>query len=121
MKYVDEYRDPDAAREYVEAIRNTVTRHWTTMEVCSGQTHAIVRFGILDLLPDAVELVHGPGFPVCVTPLEMIDKALDIAAREDVIFCSFGDMLRVPGSRSDLPACGRKAPIFVSSIRRSTP
>ena len=102
MKYVDEYRDPDAARKYLQAIRNTVTRHWTIMEVCGGQTHAIVRFGIQDLLPDEVELVHGPGCPVCVTPLEMIDKALDIAARDDVIFCSFGDMLRVPGSRTDL-------------------
>lgn len=102
MKYVDEYRDPEAARKYVDAIRKTVTRHWTIMEVCGGQTHAIVRFGIQDLLPDEVELVHGPGCPVCVTPLEMIDKALDIAARGDVIFCSFGDMLRVPGSRSDL-------------------
>jgi len=102
MKYVDEYRDPEAARKYVDAIRKTVTRRWTIMEVCGGQTHAIVRFGIQDLLPDEVELVHGPGCPVCVTPLEMIDKALDIAARGDVIFCSFGDMLRVPGSRSDL-------------------
>ncbi|WP_321390222.1 hydrogenase formation protein HypD [Emcibacter sp.] len=102
MKYVDEYRDPEAALKYVEAIRKTVTRHWTIMEVCGGQTHAIVRFGIQDLLPEEVELVHGPGCPVCVTPLEMIDKALDIAVRDDVIFCSFGDMLRVPGSRSDL-------------------
>lgn len=102
MKYVDEYRDPEAARKYVEAIRKIVTRHWTIMEVCGGQTHAIVRFGIQDLLPEEVELVHGPGCPVCVTPLEMVDKALDIAARDDVIFCSFGDMLRVPGSQSDL-------------------
>ena len=102
MKYVDEYRDPDAARKYVEAIRKIVTRRWTIMEVCGGQTHAIVRFGIQDLLPEEVELVHGPGCPVCVTPLEIIDKALDIAARDDVIFCSFGDMLRVPGARSDL-------------------
>ena len=102
MKYVDEYRDPEAARKYLEAIRKIVTQRWTVMEVCGGQTHAIVRFGIQDLLPDEVELVHGPGCPVCVTPLEMIDKALDIAAQDDVIFCSFGDMLRVPGSRSDL-------------------
>lgn len=102
MKYVDEYRDPEAARRYAEAIRKTVTRPWTIMEVCGGQTHAIARFGIQDLLPDKVELVHGPGCPVCVTPLEMVDKALDIAARDDVIFCSFGDMLRVPGSRTDL-------------------
>ena len=102
MKYVDEYRDPEAARRYAEAIRKSVTRPWTIMEVCGGQTHAIVRFGIQDLLPEAVELAHGPGCPVCVTPLEMIDKALAIAARDDVIFCSFGDMLRVPGSRTDL-------------------
>lgn len=102
MKYVDEYRDPAAAQKYAEAIRKTVTRTWTIMEVCGGQTHAIVRFGIQDLLPDEVELVHGPGCPVCVTPLEMVDKALAIAARHDVIFCSFGDMLRVPGSEKDL-------------------
>lgn len=102
MKYVDEYRDPEAARKYAEAIAKTVTQPWTIMEVCGGQTHAIVRFGIQDLLPDAVELVHGPGCPVCVTPLEMIDKAIEIAARDEVIFCSFGDMLRVPGSEKDL-------------------
>jgi len=102
MKYVDEYRDPDAAQKYIKAIHKAVTRPWTIMEVCGGQTHAIARFGIQDLLPDEVELVHGPGCPVCVTPLEMIDKALNIAARNDVIFCSFGDMLRVPGSQTDL-------------------
>lgn len=102
MKYVDEYRDPEAARKYADAIAKTVTQPWTIMEVCGGQTHAIVRFGIQDLLPDAVELVHGPGCPVCVTPLEMVDKAIEIAAREEVIFCSFGDMLRVPGSGKDL-------------------
>ncbi len=102
MKYIDEYRNPDAAQKLVQAIRRTVTRHWTIMEVCGGQTHAIVRFGIQDMLPEEVELVHGPGCPVCVTPLEMLDKAFEIAARNDVIFCSFGDMLRVPGSHSDL-------------------
>ena len=102
MKYVDEYRDPEAARKYAEAIAKTVTQPWTIMEVCGGQTHTIVRFGIQDLLPDAVELVHGPGCPVCVTPLEMVDKAIEIAAREEVIFCSFGDMLRVPGSEKNL-------------------
>lgn len=102
MKYVDEYRDPEAARKYAEAIAKTVTQPWTIMEVCGGQTHAIVRFGIQDLLPDAIELVHGPGCPVCVTPLEMVDKAISIAARDEVIFCSFGDMLRVPGSEKDL-------------------
>ena len=102
MKYVDEFREPKAARKYAEAIRETITQPWTIMEVCGGQTHAIVRFGIKDLLPDEIELVHGPGCPVCVTPLEMIDKALNIASRSDVIFCSFGDMLRVPGSDGDL-------------------
>lgn len=102
MKYVDEYRDPAAARGYAGAIREIVTKPWTIMEVCGGQTHAIMRFGIQDLLPQEVELVHGPGCPVCVTPLEMIDKAIEIASRPGVIFCSFGDMLRVPGSEKDL-------------------
>ena len=102
MKYIDEYRDPEAARKYAAAIAKMVTRPWTIMEVCGGQTHAIVRFGIQELLPDVVELVHGPGCPVCVTPLEMVDKAIEIAARDEVIFCSFGDMLRVPGSEKDL-------------------
>jgi hydrogenase expression/formation protein HypD len=102
MKYVDEYRDADAAEFFRNAIHETVTRPWTLMEVCGGQTHAIVKFGIDELLPKEVELVHGPGCPVCVTPLELIDKAIDIASRPDVIFCSFGDMLRVPGSEKDL-------------------
>src|SRR5688500_6184678 len=102
MKYVDEYRDANAAEYFRKAIHETVTRPWTLMEVCGGQTHAIVKFGIDELLPAEVELVHGPGCPVCVTPLEMIDKAIEIAARAGVIFCSFGDMLRVPGSERDL-------------------
>jgi hydrogenase expression/formation protein HypD len=102
MKYLDEYRDPTAARRLAEAIARTVTRPWTIMEVCGGQTHTIVRYGIDELLPPGVELVHGPGCPVCVTPLETLDKAVAIAARPEVIFCSFGDMLRVPGSRRDL-------------------
>lgn len=102
MKYLDEYRDPEAARRYAEALRRTVTRPWTLMEVCGGQTHAIVRFGIDRLLPPEVTLVHGPGCPVCVTPVELIDRAVEIASTPGVIFCSFGDMLRVPGSRSDL-------------------
>ena len=102
MKYIDEYRDPAAAQKYVQAIGEVVTRPWSIMEVCGGQTHAIVRFGIQDLLPDAIELIHGPGCPVCVTALEMVDKAIEIAAHPDVIFCSFGDMLRVPGSAKDL-------------------
>ena len=102
MKYLDEYRDPKLARQLSSQIHKMTTRPWVIMEVCGGQTHAIVKFGIDTLLPDKIELVHGPGCPVCVTPLEMIDRALAIAARKDVIFCSFGDMLRVPGSETDL-------------------
>jgi hydrogenase expression/formation protein HypD len=102
MKYVDEYRDGEAARKLADAISRTVTRPWTIMEVCGGQTHTIVKYGIDEILPSGVELVHGPGCPVCVTSLEMIDRAHAIATRPGVIFCSFGDMLRVPGSRGDL-------------------
>jgi len=102
VRFVDEYRDPKAAKRYVEAIRRLVTRPWTLMEICGGQTHTLIRSGIDELLPDAVTLVHGPGCPVCVTPLELIDRALAIARRPEVIFTSFGDMLRVPGSATDL-------------------
>jgi hydrogenase expression/formation protein HypD len=102
MKYLDEYRDPQAAGKVAEAIRRTTKRPWTIMEVCGGQTHTIVKYGIDEILPPEIELVHGPGCPVCVTPLEMIDRAHAIAARAEVTFCSFGDMLRVPGSRGDL-------------------
>jgi hydrogenase expression/formation protein HypD len=102
MKYLDEYRDAEVARGLLEEIRRVQKRPWVLMEVCGGQTHSIVKFGIDDLLPQGIELVHGPGCPVCVTPLELIDKAHAIASRPDVIFCSFGDMLRVPGSESDL-------------------
>jgi hydrogenase expression/formation protein HypD len=102
MKFVDEYRDAHRVNELAGAIARRVTRPWTIMEVCGGQTHAIVRFGLDELLPPGVTLVHGPGCPVCVTPLELIDKAIAIAARPEVTFCSFGDMLRVPGSRQDL-------------------
>jgi hydrogenase expression/formation protein HypD len=102
MKYLDEYRDGAAAEKLAAAIARTVTRPWTIMEVCGGQTHTIVKYGIDRILPPGVELVHGPGCPVCVTSLEMIDRAHAIASRSDVIFCSFGDMLRVPGSRGDL-------------------
>ncbi len=102
MKYLDEYRDPGAAAALCAEIRAAAARPWVIMEVCGGQTHSIVKHGIDALLPPTVELVHGPGCPVCVTPLELIDRALRIAARPDVIFCSFGDMLRVPGSRGDL-------------------
>lgn len=102
MKYVTEYRDAALVKGVIEEIRRTVTRPWTLMEICGGQTHAIVRHGIDQLLPPEIELVHGPGCPVCVTPLELIDKALALASRPDVIFCSYGDMLRVPGSGHDL-------------------
>jgi hydrogenase expression/formation protein HypD len=102
MKYVDEYRDSAAAEKLAAAIATTVTRPWTIMEVCGGQTHTIVKYGLDEILPREVELVHGPGCPVCVTSLEMIDRAHAIASRPDVTFCSFGDMLRVPGSRGDL-------------------
>jgi hydrogenase expression/formation protein HypD len=102
VKYLDEYRDAEAARRLCDAIARTARRSWTLMEVCGGQTHGIVRYGVDTLLPSNVELVHGPGCPVCVTPLETIDRAHAIAARPEVIFCSYGDMLRVPGSTSDL-------------------
>ncbi|MDB4935522.1 MAG: [NiFe] hydrogenase metallocenter assembly protein HypD [Labilithrix sp.] len=104
MKYLDEYRSGDVARRIAAAIARTVKRRWVLMEVCGGQTHSIVRYGIDRMLPEAVELVHGPGCPVCVTPLEMIDRAHAIASRSDVVFTSFGDMLRVPGSNGDLLA-----------------
>ncbi|HEV2886524.1 MAG TPA: hydrogenase formation protein HypD [Jatrophihabitans sp.] len=102
MKYLDEFNDPALAKRLIDDISATVTRPWAIMEVCGGQTHSIIRNGIDQLIPDEVEMIHGPGCPVCVTPLELIDKALAIAARPDVIFCSFGDMLRVPGSGRDL-------------------
>ncbi|MEW5829838.1 MAG: hydrogenase formation protein HypD [Chloroflexota bacterium] len=102
MKYVTEYRDAALVRGVIDEIRRTVTRPWVVMEICGGQTHAIVRHGIDQLLPPEIELVHGPGCPVCVTPLELIDKALAIASRPEVIFCSYGDMLRVPGTDKDL-------------------
>ena len=102
MKYLDEYRDDRIARALLDDITHTVTRPWTLMEVCGGQTHTLIRQGIDQLLPPEVELVHGPGCPVCVTPLALIDEAIAIAKRDDTIVCSFGDMLRVPGSREDL-------------------
>jgi hydrogenase expression/formation protein HypD len=102
VKFVDEFRDQGLAQKLLAEIRRTVTRPWVIMEVCGGQTHSIVKYGIDQLLPPEVELVHGPGCPVCVTSLELIDRAHALARRPDVIFCSFGDMLRVPGSHSDL-------------------
>jgi hydrogenase expression/formation protein HypD len=102
VKYVDEYRNHKVAKKVVDEIRRIQTRPWVIMEVCGGQTHSIVKHGLDYLLPEGIELVHGPGCPVCVTSLEMIDKAHAIARHPDVIFCSFGDMLRVPGSQADL-------------------
>ena len=102
MRFVDEYRAPAPALALADEIRALVTRPWTVMEICGGQTHAIARYGLEDLLPEAVTLVHGPGCPVCVTPLETIERALQLALLPDVILCSFGDMLRVPGVSGDL-------------------
>ncbi|MGA2683823.1 MAG: hydrogenase formation protein HypD [Verrucomicrobiota bacterium] len=102
MKYLDEYRDGGLAQKIAREVHRVTTRPWNIMEVCGGQTHAIVKFGIDELLPKLITLIHGPGCPVCVTPLEIIDQALAIAARPNVIFTSFGDMLRVPGSTTDL-------------------
>jgi hydrogenase expression/formation protein HypD len=102
MKYLNEFRDGETAQKLFREIARITTKPWALMEVCGGQTHSIIRNGIDQLLPPGIELIHGPGCPVCVTPLEMIDKAMAIAAKPGVIFCSFGDMLRVPGSQSDL-------------------
>ena len=102
MKYLSEYRDADLVAQYMDEIRRTATRPWTIMEVCGGQTHSLVKNGLLQLLPDLVRMVHGPGCPVCVTPLYQIDKAVHLAENEGVILCSYGDMLRVPGSKRSL-------------------
>jgi hydrogenase expression/formation protein HypD len=102
MKYLDEFRDITAVNNLVNKIRSTTTQNWNIMEICGGQTHTIMKYNIEELLPDSITLLHGPGCPVCVTPLEMIDKAIIIAGRENVIFTSFGDMMRVPGSEHDL-------------------
>jgi hydrogenase expression/formation protein HypD len=102
MKYLDEFSNPDLAKRLLDQIHAVTTEKWAMMEVCGGQTHSIIRHGIDQLLPEGLEMIHGPGCPVCVTPLEIIDKALAIAALPNVIFCSFGDMLRVPGSSQDL-------------------
>ena len=102
MKFLSEYRDPELAQRYLEEIKKTVTRPWTIMEVCGGQTHSLVKNGILNMLPQEINMVHGPGCPVCVTPLNLIDKAVFLAEEKEVILCSFGDMLRVPGSEKSL-------------------
>lgn len=102
MKYMSEYRDPELAKKYLAEIKNTVSRPWSIMEVCGGQTHSLVKNGIIDMLPKEITMVHGPGCPVCVTPLYLIDKAVHLALEENVTLCSFGDMLRVPGSKMSL-------------------
>ena len=102
MKYVDEYRNEAEAQKFISLIHEVTTQPWTLMEICGGQTHTIIKFGIDRLLPEEITLVHGPGCPVCVTPIELINKAIAIARRPEVIFTSFGDMMRVPGSESDL-------------------
>jgi hydrogenase expression/formation protein HypD len=119
MKFLTEYRDGDLARALVRKIQSRATRTWTLMEVCGGQTHTIVREGVNQVLEGVVEMIHGPGCPVCVTPLEQIDRALHLAGRPDVIFTSFGDMLRVPGSECDLfqvKARGGKVRIVYSPL-----
>lgn len=102
MKFIDEYRDSEIARKYITALNEKVKGEWSIMEVCGGQTHSIVKYGIDEVIPKSINLIHGPGCPVCVTPIEKIDKAIGIASNKNVIFCSFGDMLRVPGSDTDL-------------------
>lgn len=121
MKYLSEFRDGEIARRIAGEIRRITTRHWAIMEVCGGQTHSIIRNGIDQLLPPELELIHGPGCPVCVTPLDVIDKALAIAAQPGVIFCSFGDMLRVPGTGGDLFRVKSEGVTCAWSTRRSTP
>jgi hydrogenase expression/formation protein HypD len=102
MKYVDEFRDEILVKNLVKKISQKTTQPWNIMEICGGQTHSIMKYGLLDLLPKELNVVHGPGCPVCVTPIEMIDKAIYLARQENVILASFGDMLRVPGSDKDL-------------------
>ncbi len=123
MKFLSEYRDPELARSYLTEITKTVTRPWTIMEICGGQTHSLVKNGLLSLLPDQITMVHGPGCPVCVTPLHLIDKAVYLAEEENVILCSFGDMLRVPGSTRSLlqaKAAGADVRILYSPLEAVT-
>ncbi len=102
MKHLEEYRDPELVRAYLEQINKVVTRPWNIMEICGGQTHGLVKYGILDILPPEITMIHGPGCPVCVTPISIIDQAIELSMQENIILCSFGDMLRVPGSESSL-------------------
>jgi hydrogenase expression/formation protein HypD len=119
MKYLDEYRDSKLVRGVIDEINRTISKRWVIMEICGGQTHSIMKYGLDQLLPENIELVHGPGCPVCVTSLEMIDKALAIASQPEVIFTSYGDMLRVPGSQGDLfsvRASGKDIRVVYSSL-----
>ncbi|MDC9721296.1 MAG: hydrogenase formation protein HypD, partial [Urechidicola sp.] len=102
MKFLTEYRDPELAKQVLDEIKKTVTKPWKIMEVCGGQTHSLVKNGILNVLPKEITMVHGPGCPVCVTPLHLIDKAIYLAEKKNVILCSFGDMIRVPGSKKSI-------------------
>ena len=120
MKLVDEYRDSGVVLGLSAEIRRCVTRSWTLMEICGGQTHSIVKNGLEALLPDGIELVHGPGCPVCVTPVELIDAAIQVAARPGVVFTSFGDMLRVPGSKGSLLEARAAGATYALFTRRST-
>ena len=119
MKYLNEYRDTKLVHGMIDEITRTISQKWVIMEICGGQTHSIMKHGLDQLLPDSIELVHGPGCPVCVTSLEMIDKALAIASQPGVIFTSYGDMLRVPGSHGDLfsvRASGNDVRVVYSSL-----
>ena len=118
MKYLTEFRNGEIAQRMAREIAQVTTRPWKIMEVCGGQTHSIIKNGIDQMLPAGIEMVHGPGCPVCVTPLELIDKALAIAAQPGVIFCSFGDMLRVPGTEGDLFQVKGRAAMCGWCIRR---
>lgn len=123
MKFLSEYRDPELARRYLDRLRAVTTRPWRIMEVCGGQTHGLVKHGILDMLPDGITMIHGPGCPVCVTPLRLIDQAIRLVEERDVILCSFGDMLRVPGSRRSLlevKAAGGDVRILYSPLEAVT-
>ncbi len=102
MKYLSEYRDPALVEDYIRQIHQVTTKPWTLMEICGGQTHSLVKNGILDMLPEKITMVHGPGCPVCVTPISIIDEAIYLAKQPNIILCSFGDMLRVPGSKENL-------------------
>lgn len=121
MRFVDEYRDKEQVQSLVRAIRKVVTRPWHIMEICGGQTHAIARYRLEEMLPEEVKLLHGPGCPVCVTPIETIDYALELAKRPDVILASFGDMMRVPGSREDLLQVKARGAISVCCIHHWMP